>query len=502
MRYEFKFVSTLIHELKLEATMKKITLLIFGFIAFSINAQTIYYEDFRYENEGRGFTVQKVALDGQAADRVGKRVGDVPDASDSDPVFDESTRPSNRIPQGATREQRAIAFYNSSGADDAITNHEIEAWAFMTNQDLSSANQPKMSFWTEQRDLVGGGATLSILVSENYTHGNLPSTASWTDETANITGNIAKSDINPLIYVFGSIDLSAYASNSVTVAFKVVTDNSAYEKDVKQHGTFYISDVKFDVAPEEIADGSFSALNTSSSGQTDIFDIPSAAISESNFSNTSKWADVLTTESSVPRLANGVLIPIGEGYKFKVADKYNPIAVSEVRYIQVNGASNKGAPDNSKWIVQGSNDDTNWDDLSDVIQMYSSTNDIETSASLTTTKRYRYYQFVLANAWTPNSNFTAIKQLDFTVDASVLSVKHETVMEDFTVYPNPTKSVINLTNFNKQVKNVKLVDVTGKIIYKSTNTQPIHVRDFSKGLYILKIESQTGEVSSKKVIIN
>lgn len=482
--------------------MKKITLFIFMFIAFSINAQTIYYEDFRYDSGNNGFTVQKVSLDGQAADKVGKRIGDVVDANDSNPVFDESSRPTNRIPSGAIRQQRAISFSNTSSANDVITNHEIEAWAFMTNQDLSSTNEPKVSFWTQQRSVVGGGATLSVLVSENYTHGTSPSTATWTDETANITGAIATSDLNPLTYVPGSIDLSNYTSASVTVAFKVVTDNSAYEQNVKQHGTFYISDVKFESTPEEVAGGAFSALNTSSSGQTNIFDIPSASISESNFSNTSKWADVLTSEGAVPRLANGVEIPVGEGYKFKVADKYNPIAVSEVRYVQVNGASNKGAPDNSKWMVQGSNDDTNWDDLSSVIEMYSSSNDVETAATLTTTKRYRYYRFVLANAWTPNSNFTAIKQVDFTVDASVLSVKNEMLIEDFAVYPNPTNSVINIANLKEQVRNVKLLDITGKIIYKNTNTQPINVRDFSKGVYILKIESQKGGVSSKKVIIN
>ena len=66
--------------------------------------------------------------------------------------------------------------------------------------------------------------------------------------------------------------------------------------------------------------------------------------------------------------------------------KYKPIAVSEVRYVQVNGASNKGAPDNSKWMVQGSNDDINWDDLSSVIEMYTSSNDVETAAALTTAR--------------------------------------------------------------------------------------------------------------------
>jgi hypothetical protein len=483
-------------------TLKIALFLTLGFIAFSINAQTIYFEDFRYENEDRGFTIQKVALNGQDAAQVGKRVGDVVDATDSSPVFDESSRPVNRIPAGITRDQRAIAFSNTSGAEETLANHEIEAWAFMTNQDLSSTNSPKVSFWTEQRSVTGGGAVLSIWVSENYTHGTLPNTATWTNETANITGNIATSDVSPLTYVYGSLDLSAYSGSSVTVAFKVTTDNTTYTKDVNHHGTFYISDVKFEASKEDVANGAFSALNTSSTGQTGIFNTTYASIEESNFSNTSKWADVLTTQAAVPRLANGLLIPIGEGYKFEVADKYNPIALSEVRYVFVNGASNKGAPGNSKWIVQGSNDDSTWDDLSAVIEMFSATNDVETSATLTTTKAYRYYRFSLATAWTPNSAYTALKQLDFTIDNSVLSIKKDVLNTAFTVYPNPTNSIINISKLNTNIKNVKLIDITGKVIYKNNNAQPINVRNYSKGLYFLKIESQEGTVANKKVIIN
>lgn len=484
-------------------TLKIALLLTFGLIAFSINAQTFYFEDFRYENEDRGFTVQKVALGGQVAAQVGKRVGDVVDATDSSPVFDESSRPANRIPAGATREQRAIAFSNTSGADETLANHEIEAWAFMTNQDLSSTNSPKISFWTEQRSVTGSGAVLSIWVSENYTHGALPNTATWTNETNNITGNIATSDVSPLTYVFGELDLSSYSGSSVTVAFKMTTNNVAYTKDVSNHGTFYISDVKFGASKEDVANGAFSALNTSSTGQTGIFNTPYASIADSNFSNTSKWIDVLTTEGAVPRLANALLIPIGEGYKFEVADKYNPIAVSEVRYVFVNGASNKGEPGNSKWIVQGSNDDSNWDDLSSVIEMFSATNDVETSATLTTTKAYRYYRFSLSTAWIPNSAYTALKQLDFTVDNSVLSVKKDVLNDTFSIYPNPTKNVINISKSNTNIKNVKLIDITGKVIYNNNNNaQPIDVRSYSKGLYILKIESEDGRVASKKVVIN
>ena len=489
--------------------MKKITLkialfLTFGLITFSINAQTIYYEDFRYENEGRGFTVQKIALGGQAAGELGKRVGDVVDASDSSPVFDESTRPTNRIPNGTTRAQRAIAFKNTTGADATLANHELEGWAMMTNQDLSTANSPKVSFWTEQRAVKGGGATLTIWVSENYTHGALPNTATWTNETSNITGNIATSDVSPLTYVKGELDLSSYKGTSVTFAFKVVTDNAAYVDGTNQHGTFYISDVKFVAAREEVANGAFSALNTSSTGQTGVFNTPSASMSNDNFSNTGKWADVLTTAGSVPRLANGSLALVGEGYKFEVADKYNGIAVSEVRYKLVNGTSNKGAPDESKWKVQGSNDDSTWDDLSDPVGMFSNNSgSTEYPITLTTTKAYRYYRFVLSTAWTPNSAYTALQQLNFTVDNSVvLSVKDDALNAAFTVYPNPTNNFLNISSSNISVKNVKLIDVTGKVIYNNNNAKSIDVRNYSKGLYILKIESNEGGIASKKIIIN
>ncbi|ALJ04468.1 hypothetical protein APS56_04635 [Pseudalgibacter alginicilyticus] len=472
-----------------------------------MNAQTIHYEDFRYDNGTRGFTVQQVALGGQTAIELGKRVSDIVDATDSSPVFDENSRPIDRVPAGATRDQRAIAFGNVSGSSPSILNHEIEAWALMTNQDLSTANAPKVSFWTQQRYVVGGGATLTVWVSENYTHGDLPNTATWTNETANIVGSIATSDVSPQTYVYGELDLSAYNSSSVTVAFKIETDDTAYEAGVSQHGTFYISDVRFDATLQDVANGAFSALNTSSSGQTNIFNTPSAAISESNFTNTTKWADVLTTGTTVPRLAQS-LIPIGEGYKFEVASVYNPILVSEVRYILVNGTSNQGTSGNeSKWIVQGSNDDSTWDDLSTPLGMFSSNSGagFEYSITLSTSQAYRYYRFVLAEAWTPIGAYTALHQLDFTVDDSVLSTNNDSELKTaFAVYPNPSNSFINISKLNSDIniKNVKLIDVTGKVIYNKMNAQPINVSNYSKGVYILRIESQTGGVATKKVLIN
>lgn len=486
--------------------MKKITLFfIFSMMMFAVTAQTTYYEDFRYENEGRGFTVQKVALGGQSTGELGKRVGDVVDAADSNPVFDPNSRPTNRIPIGTARDQRTISFSNTSGSP-ADTNHEIEGWALMTNQNLSTVNSPMVSFWTQQRYVVGGGATLTVWVSQNYTHGTLPSTANWTNETANIVGSIATSDILDQKFVKGELDLSAYTGTSVTVAFKIVSNATAYSAGVSQHGIFYISDVKFEAAPQTVANGVFSALNTSSSGQPNIFTVPSASINNSNFGNTAKWADVLTTDTSVPRFINTAQMPVGEGYKFTVAPNYKPIAVSEVRYILANATSNQSASgDESKWIVQGSNDDIAWDNLCEPVGMFSTNSGAGTaySITLTTAQPYRYYRFVLSEAWTASGTYTALHQFDFTVN-STLGTEDHVLNDGFSVYPNPSNSVINIskTNSNSTIKNVSLINIIGKTVYSNTSIQPIDVGAFSKGLYILKIESQDGGVATKKILIN
>lgn len=89
-------------------------------------------------------------------------------------------------------------------------------------------------------------------------------------------------------------------------------------------------------------------------------------------------------------------------------------------------------------------------------------------------------------------------------DSCVLSVSDlEFPTNDISVYPNPSNSFLNIkSNVNVAIEKVALVDVTGKEIFNQTNAQPIDVRKFSKGLYILQVKSQEGAVTSKKVLVN
>ena len=85
-----------------------------------------------------------------------------------------------------------------------------------------------------------------------------------------------------------------------------------------------------------------------------------------------------------------------------------------------------------------------------------------------------------------------------------LSIKDNLLNNSVSIYPNPTNSVLSISKSNTSIniKNVKLFDITGKVIYNKSHSQPINVSNYSKGLYILRIESQDGGVATRKVVVN
>ncbi|QTE23001.1 endonuclease [Polaribacter cellanae] len=90
--------------------------------------------------------------------------------------------------------------------------------------------------------------------------------------------------------------------------------------------------------------------------------------------------------------------------------------------------------------------------------------------------------------------------------SSVLSIKQESLLEDISIYPNPsTINRITITIPNDlKINAIVLYNVIGATIYKTTNptiaNQKIRIKDLKKGFYILKISSDTKSLS-KKIII-
>ena len=214
------------------------------------NYPIIYYEDFRYDAGSNGFTRSVINNGGHPTPTsIVNRVSDVPDLTDSNNQFNPTVdRPVNRIPQGNSNEQRAIA----TNGSDSTTNFPIDAYAVFTTLDLTDANPlinaadtyKYASFWTERRNGEGDIATVTLLVSTNYT-GN-PVTTSWTALPL-VSGKLAES-ADGLTYVKGVVDLSAYANgtngNTVTLALRYQGSDSAYSTS-NRNGTFYFSDLQF-----------------------------------------------------------------------------------------------------------------------------------------------------------------------------------------------------------------------------------------------------------------
>jgi len=311
------------------------------------------------------------------------------------------------------------------------------------------------------------------------------------------------------------LDLSAYTGN-VTLAFRLVADSTQAYSISSRNGTYNVSDINFEVEVSDVAAGAISTSNESVSNQQNIFleAVPADDTSSlSNIATYTDWAHAysghalkLSTGSNhtTPRFIQDDNLDPGEGYMFEVNNVYNPVMVSEVT-IQMNNATPNGAisQEISYWIVQGSNDATNWDDLCSEFRFYSSTsNENSLVKALTASQTYRYYRLVLSQAWTPKQPYTALRQINFKIaDATSLSNASGVKEIVFGIYPNPSSDMIYIQG-DSSVASVQLYDVTGALVYSVGAVTSIDVSTLFSGVYLMKITSSEGTVIAKKVLVN
>jgi hypothetical protein len=69
------------------------------------------------------------------------------------------------------------------------------------------------------------------------------------------------------------------------------------------------------------------------------------------------------------------------------------------------------------------------------------------------------------------------------------------------VYPNPAKTVLNITSDSFEVKQVEIYDVLGKVVLttKVTNA-PVNVSALTKGVYVVKV-TEAGKSATRKLVI-
>lgn len=87
---------------------------------------------------------------------------------------------------------------------------------------------------------------------------------------------------------------------------------------------------------------------------------------------------------------------------------------------------------------------------------------------------------------------------DLTPDGVVTSIEETEGIDEITVYPNPTKNQLRITNYELEIKNIMLFDIFGRQIFE-TNETAFDISHFPAGFYVMKIETEKG-VIIKKII--
>jgi hypothetical protein len=84
---------------------------------------------------------------------------------------------------------------------------------------------------------------------------------------------------------------------------------------------------------------------------------------------------------------------------------------------------------------------------------------------------------------------------------TLLSLNDNLKLDSFLIYPNPTSSVLNISNPNSlEIKNISVVDINGRIVKnQSDSLSQINVSDLNAGVYFVTIEA--AEVKKNKKFI-
>lgn len=75
----------------------------------------------------------------------------------------------------------------------------------------------------------------------------------------------------------------------------------------------------------------------------------------------------------------------------------------------------------------------------------------------------------------------------------------ETVLLDFEVYPNPATSLLTIKDHNFTIKKIELYNVLGKKVLNTTENK-INIAPLVSGVYLMKIESEEGNFTTKRIV--
>ncbi len=87
------------------------------------------------------------------------------------------------------------------------------------------------------------------------------------------------------------------------------------------------------------------------------------------------------------------------------------------------------------------------------------------------------------------------------VDCTGIGIKEEDKDEVISIYPNPCASQLGITNYELGIKEIKIYNVIGELVYGSagspTQELTIDVGSLPKGLYFIEVQTDTQSINKK-----
>jgi hypothetical protein len=81
---------------------------------------------------------------------------------------------------------------------------------------------------------------------------------------------------------------------------------------------------------------------------------------------------------------------------------------------------------------------------------------------------------------------------------AALSNSSFNTFNEFTVYPNPTSSILNI-NLDEEIEKIDIYSLLGRKVGTSTNTQ-MDISNLVNGIYLLSIETKNGKIGTKRIV--
>jgi hypothetical protein len=110
---------------------------------------------------------------------------------------------------------------------------------------------------------------------------------------------------------------------------------------------------------------------------------------------------------------------------------------------------------------------------------------------------------VFHSDWTVNYEGVVID--DLLVDGTVLDADNFQINQ-ISVYPNPSKDVFYVKLNNNTPFDIRVTDITGKVVYtkkqmNATTPFPLQMGTYSSGIYFLQIRANN-QLTTRKLVLN